>query len=101
METAHLTEGQVRLLADLVDASRKSGERFMMLRTVNAVWLQHPGFPEGTREIVFEDADALRDLGFLGVDEPGNYGGFHFVVTPAGAEASDAPKRDQSRGDGG
>ena len=101
METPHLTEGQVRLLSDLVDASRRSGERFMMLRTVRAVWLQHPGLPEGTREIVFEDADALRDLGLLSVDEPGNYGGFHFVVTPAGVEAYDALERDQARRDGG
>ena len=73
----------------------------MMLRTVKAVWLQHPGFPEGTREIIFDDADALRDLGFLSVDEPGNYGGFHFIVTPAAVEESEALKRDQARGDSG
>lgn len=86
METAHLTQDQVRLLADLVDASRKSCERFMMLRTVEGVWLQHPGFAEGIRQIDFEDAAALRDGGYLSVDEPGNYGGFHFVVTPAGVQ---------------
>ncbi len=94
MATRKLTERQVRLLSDIVEASRRSPERFMMLRTVDAVWLQHPGFPDGPREIDFEDASALKDGGFLNVDEPGNYGGFHFVVAPAGVKAIDDLRRE-------
>ena len=94
MATEKLTKSQVRLLSDIVEASRRSPERFMMLRTVEGVWLQHPGFPGGPREIDFEDASALKDGGLLSVDEPGNYGGFHFVVAPAGVKAIEGLRRE-------
>ena len=99
MGTQHLelTDSQQRLLADLGRAWGRSTERFMMLRTVEGVWLQHPGLPEGTRDIDFADAAALRDLGLLG-EEPANWGGFHFVLTPAGVEASEALRREPGKG---
>lgn len=86
--TAGLTDGQLELLRDLVEASAECSERFMMLRTEHGVWLQHPGLAGGRREIRFEDAAALKDSGLISASlVGGNYGGFHFYVTPAAARA--------------
>lgn len=83
MSTPSLTDTQRELLQTLVQASRVSPERFMMLRTAYGVWLQHPGLAAGRLEVAFEDIDAMREAGLLRRDpQGGNYGGYHFFVTP-------------------
>jgi hypothetical protein len=79
-----LTDAQTQLLRDLVEAAHRSSERFMMLRTIHAVWLQHPGFAGGRLQVAFEDVEALREASLVRVDpHGGNYGGYHFFTTPA------------------
>jgi len=87
MATARFTADQVQLLFDLVDASRKSKEPFLMLRTFGGSRLQHDGFAEGSRDFDFGDAVVLSDCGLLTATSYGNNGTFHFVVSPVGLQA--------------
>jgi hypothetical protein len=85
--TGHFTDNQVALLLDLVDASRATEGRFLMVHVGEALMLRHEGFPDTYREFDYKDAAVLRDAGLLNVTYRGEGGVFYFVVSPSGLQA--------------
>lgn len=84
MPTGRFTDDQVQLLSELVDASRRAKDEFMMLRHMNGTLLLHKGLPK-EHEVDYGDVVVLQESGFLTVTHWGEHG-FNFVVSPVGLQ---------------
>ena len=81
---ALLTDDQIVLLGEIVEASRRAKCEFWAAQQMDGpAVIQHPGFDGGNRpEVYWPDLLALANAGMFTVVRPGD-GHFSFAVSPA------------------